>query len=154
MQNSLPHTFHIPVMGLAFTVDTPIKVARFGISSVISIIDDRLIEMMRRHYYAQLNRPYIPITSKEDDYRAKRITDYLNLVNEIVRNQVAKLQNSAFKTGSDIAKYFEMLPSSSFLRQLYFKMTHLSDGTEKETLEHFLRMQIKPTAKFYFRRFS
>ena len=31
------HTFHIPVMGLAYTVDSPVKVARFGISSVISI---------------------------------------------------------------------------------------------------------------------
>lgn len=37
---SSEHSFHIPVMGIAFTIDTPIKVARFGISSVISIVED------------------------------------------------------------------------------------------------------------------
>jgi len=31
-----PHSFHIPVMGTGFTIDTPLKVARYGISSVIS----------------------------------------------------------------------------------------------------------------------
>jgi hypothetical protein len=36
------HTFHIPVMGLAYTIDSPIRV-KYGISSVISIIDDDLI---------------------------------------------------------------------------------------------------------------
>ena len=42
---STHHKFHIPVMGLAYTIDSPIKVARFGISSVISIVEDRLVEM-------------------------------------------------------------------------------------------------------------
>ena len=46
MQYPPHHKFHIPVMGLAYTIDTPIKVARFGISSVISIVEDRLVEMM------------------------------------------------------------------------------------------------------------
>ena len=50
MRQPSEHTFHIPVMGIAFTIDSPIKVARFGISSVISIIEDRLIEMMRNIY--------------------------------------------------------------------------------------------------------
>ena len=27
------HTFHIPVMGTGYTIDTPLKVAHFGISS-------------------------------------------------------------------------------------------------------------------------
>ena len=31
------HSFHIPVLGLGYSIDTPVKVARFGISSVISI---------------------------------------------------------------------------------------------------------------------
>ena len=37
------HTFHIPVMGTAFTADTPLKVAQYGIDSVVSIVDDVLI---------------------------------------------------------------------------------------------------------------
>ena len=96
-------------MGLAFTVDTPVKVARFGISSVISIIEDKLIELMRRHYYKQMGEPYVPITDKDADYRARRITDYLNLVNNIVKSQVEKLRVASFESGSEIVKYFEML---------------------------------------------
>ena len=41
-----PHSFHIPVMGTGFTIDTPLKVARYGISSVISLVDDVLIEQV------------------------------------------------------------------------------------------------------------
>ena len=41
------HNFHIPVMGLGFTVDTPVKVAHYGISSVVSIAEDHLLERMR-----------------------------------------------------------------------------------------------------------
>ena len=92
MKNLQQHKFHIPVMGLAYTIDSPIKVARFGISSVISIVEDRLIEMMRSHYYPTINKPYYPIDTNENDYRAKRITDYLNLVNTIVQAQVEKLK--------------------------------------------------------------
>ncbi len=138
-----PHTFHIPVMGLAFTVDTPVKVARFGISSVISIIEDKLIEMMRKHYYGQINKPFQPISEKESDYRARRITDYLNLVNEIVKNQVEKLRVSTFESGSEIVRYFEMLPGGSKIRQLYLKMKTTDDPTEKEILGQYLRGQIR-----------
>ena len=66
---SSPHNFHIPVMGLAYTVDTPIKVARYGINSVISIIEDKLIELMRKHYYEKYEIPYVPISASEEDYR-------------------------------------------------------------------------------------
>lgn len=131
-------------MGLAFTVDTPQKVARFGISSVISIIEDKLIEMMRKHYYAQVNRPFTPITDKETDYRARRITDYLNLVNEIVKRQVETLRASAFGNGSEINRYFEMLPGASQLRQLYLKMEATRDDAEKQALQQHLRQAIRP----------
>jgi len=131
-------------MGLAFTIDSPIKVARFGISSVISIIEDRLVEMMRRHYYPTINQEYCPITTHEADYRAKRITDYLNLVNTIVETQVEKLRKTAFEAGSEIVKYFEMLPDESILKQLYRKMIKTSNQPEKDKIEAYLRTQIKP----------
>lgn len=139
-----PHTFHIPVMGLAFTVDTPVKVARYGISSVVSIIEDKLIELMRKHYYTQIGKPFVPITTKEEDYRAKRITDYLNLVNSIVKIQMEELRNSAFVTGSEIVKYFEMLPENSILKGLYKRMMLSGDKSEKEGLESYLRNQVRP----------
>ena len=87
MYSSAIHTFHIPVMGLAYTIDTPIKVARYGINSVVSIIEDKLVEMMRQHYYKVYGCPYKAIAPTEEDYRAKRITDYLNLMNAIVKGQ-------------------------------------------------------------------
>lgn len=138
------HTFHIPVMGLAYTIDTPIKVARFGINSVISIIEDKLIEMMRRHYYQQVQRPFVPITSKEIDYRAKRITDYLNLVNDIVSQQIEKLRNAVFETGSELSRYFEMLPGNNHLRLTYEKMLHAKNNDERQSLEKYLKGQIRP----------
>lgn len=130
-------------MGLAYTIDSPVKVARFGISSVISIIEDRLIEMMRRHYYPAIDREYQPIVTHEPDYRARRITDYLNLVNTIVQAQIEKLKQAAFETNSEIVKYFEMLPNNSSLKQLYRQMTGTKNRQEKEELQTYLRTQIK-----------
>jgi hypothetical protein len=131
-------------MGLAYTIDSPIKVAQFGISSVISIVEDRLVEMMRGYYYPTINKEYQPISTNEPDYRTKRITDYLNLVNTIVHAQVEKIRNAAFETGSDIVKYFEMLPDDSSLKQLYLKMVKTTNAGEKEKIESLLRNQIRP----------
>jgi len=143
MQVSDSHTFHIPVMGLAYTVDSPIKVARFGINSVISIIEDNLLEKMRSYYYPLIGEAYNPITSKEEDYRAKRITDYLNLVNRIVKNQKEKLKKSDFDTESEISKYFEMLPDGSKLKDAYVQMTIQNDREKKLQLQNWLRGEIK-----------
>ena len=133
------HTFHIPVMGLAYTIDSPVKVARFGISSVISIIEDRLIEMMRGVYYKQIGETYHPISTKETDYRARRITDYLNLVNRIVQSQMEQLRTLAFEKGSEIIKYFEMLPPGSPLKQLYVQMNNTGSAAERSKLISRLR---------------
>jgi hypothetical protein len=143
MNNTPLHTFHIPVLGLAYTIDSPVKVARYGINSVISIIEDKLIELMRMHYYKEANKPYMPITSKEHDYRARRITDYLNLVNDIVTKQVEKLKETAFEVGSEISKYFDMLPDGHSLRSLYTEMMCSDDSNRKSLLEDFLREQVR-----------
>jgi len=139
-----PHTFHIPVMGLAYTIDSPIKVARFGISSVISIVEDRLVEMMRSYYYPTIGQEYIPIGTKEEDYRAKRITDYLDLVNTIVTAQVEKIRKENFEPGSEIVKYFELLPDDCELKKKYRQLLLLTEPSAKEKLETYLRQQIKP----------
>ncbi len=131
-------------MGLAYTIDSPIKVARFGISSVISIVENRLIELMRKHYYPATGKTYQSISVHEDDFRAKRITDYLNLVNNIVQDQVEKLSNTAFETGSEIVKYFEMLPEDSTLKKAYYQMMNAGDENEKKEMEDHLRTQIRP----------
>src|SRR5690606_36485084 len=90
------HKFHIPVMGLAFTIDTPLKVARFGINSVISIIEDQLLESMRRHYSRLYQIAFEPIHDHEHDFRARRITAYLNLIHTVVTLQVNALRKMPF----------------------------------------------------------
>ena len=87
------HTVHIPVMGTGFTIDTPIKVARFGISSVMSIGDDELCETVRKHYCAKYDIPFEPIKKWDEDFRARRITAYLDLVHDIVTMQVSELKS-------------------------------------------------------------
>lgn len=131
-------------MGLAYTIDSPIKVAQFGISSVISLLEDTLIEKMRSYYYPKIKEEYIPINTDEPDYRAKRITDYLNLINKIVHEQIEKLKASTFETGSDIVQYFEMLPDNSKLKALYNMMLGTHDVKEKDNIQQQLRQQIVP----------
>ena len=143
MNNTPLHTFHIPVLGLAYTIDSPVKVARYGINSVVSIIEDRLIELMRMHYYKQTDKPYIPITPEDHDFRARRITDYLNLINDIVKTQLEKLAATAFEAGSEICKYFDMLPEGHSLRLLYTEMMSTSDRNRKTLLDDVLRKHVR-----------
>ncbi|RPI05623.1 MAG: hypothetical protein EHM64_05815 [Ignavibacteriae bacterium] len=142
MTDSRVHSFHIPVLGLAFSVDTPLRVARFGISSVISIVDDILIEHMRKHYARVYGVAYNPITVRDEDYRAKRITAYLNLLHHIVQKQIADLKASAFEKGSEIVKYFEMLPEDSPIKSLYHCMVHATTQEKQSELQQELRSNI------------
>ncbi len=122
MTNKNQHTFHVPVMGLGFTVDTPVRVAKYGISSVISIVDDILIEKMRGFYCEKLNVPYEPITEKDEDFRAKRITAYLNLIDDIVKDNFDELKNSFSEDRTEVEKYMDMLPDSSELKQKFYEL--------------------------------
>ena len=142
MQNQNVHTFHIPVLGLAFSIDTPLRVARYGIASVISIVDDVLIERMREHYSNLHGKPYTIIDPNEEDHRARRITAYLNLVNQIVHEQTAKLKASAFEQGSEIVKYFEMLAEHCPVKALYRRLAAACDAAHRANLENELRSRI------------
>ena len=138
------HSFHIPVMGIGFSVDTPVKVAQYGISSVISLVDDLLIEEMRQYYCKIMDKEYVPITKYEEDYRAKRITAYLNLIDQIVTKKFEAVKASCFEIGSEITKYFEMLSDGSPLKVLYHKMLETTDPETKKELQEQLRSQMKP----------
>ena len=70
------HSFHIPVMGIGYTIDTPLKVSHLGMDSVISLVDDILLEKLRKMYSEKFEVPYKEISDKIDDFRAKRITSY------------------------------------------------------------------------------
>ena len=144
MDSSSNHNFHIPVLGLGFTIDTPVKVARYGISSVLSIVDDFLVEAMREIHCVENGKKYEFITSKEDDYRARRITAYLNLLKEIVDTQFEKLKQEDFESGIEIHKYFELLPNESNLKLLYTKRMQSKDASEKLVLEKAIKAAMAP----------
>ncbi len=136
------HKFYIPVMGTGFTIDTPVKVAKYGISSVVSLVDDVLIEQMRSLISKDTDTPFEEIKSKEEDSRARRITSYLNLMDDVIEKQVGNLRSSIFEKGSEITRYFEMLPDSS-LRSAYQKMQATLDPEERSRLQNLLREKIQ-----------
>ncbi len=125
------HSFHIPVMGIGFTIDTPVKVAQYGISSSISLIDDILIERMRKYYCQKFNLPYQAITDKMTNYRADRITAYLNLMNEIIEKKFDELKQSVFEKGNALEKYIDMLPNFSNLKQSFDKLIQQEYSADK-----------------------
>lgn len=134
----MPHTFHIPVLGLAFSIDTPLNVARYGISSVVSIVDDELIERMRKYHCDQNDVEYVPIRKSEHDSRARRITAYLNLLNKLVDQQFLKLKEQPFDR-IDIKRYFKLLPDQSVLKQGYDLLGEYEQGEGKTIFENILR---------------
>jgi len=131
------HSFHIPVMGTSYTADTPARVAPFGISSVISLVDDLLLERFRQYYAREFQLPYEPISRKAEDGRAKRVTAYLDTLAEVVRIRFEAIKAQPFFQPNDKAKYFEMLPAKHPLRQLYDKLQSLKAAapTERAAIE-------------------
>ncbi len=138
------HTFHIPVLGLGYSVDTPIKVARFGISSVVSIMDDELLEQMRQFHCSKLQMPYMYIDKYSEDSRARRITEYLDTVQYIVAAQMVYLRGLPLTEENDLTKYFELLPGNSELKSQFQELKALSPGKHREKLEQELRDAVTP----------
>ena len=108
MNKKTEHTFHIPVMGTAFTIATPLRVAKFGISSVISMCDDELCENMREVHAKKFNLPFTPIEKFSEDFRARRITAYLNDIDTIVKDQIEEMKTQSFENEqSELRKYLD-----------------------------------------------
>jgi len=117
------HSFHIPVMGIAFTIDTPLKVAQYGMDSVISLVDDILLEKLRKMYSEKFEVPYDEITDKIDDFRAKRITSYLNLISDLANKKFEALKNVTAEKSDEIKAYINMLPNGSTIKAEFKKLT-------------------------------
>ena len=113
------HSFHIPVLGVGYSIDTPVNVAPFGISSVISLVDDGTIEKMREFYCNKFDIPYKAISKKVEDFRAERITSYLNVVEEIVNRKVEEIKNATSNASGELEKYIDMLPNTSSLKSKF-----------------------------------
>ncbi|MDP1676085.1 MAG: hypothetical protein Q8L88_04405 [Bacteroidota bacterium] len=137
------HTFHIPVMGIGFTIDTPVKVAHYGISSVMSLVDDILAEKMREFYSKKLDLPYDAITEKNStDHRAQRITAYLNLVDKMVHDKFAEMKRSFNEKGEEIQKYIDMLPDFSEVKKQFREF--VANNTVREDIAAWIDAHLHP----------
>jgi hypothetical protein len=125
------HSFHIPVMGIGFTIDTPLRVSQYGIDSVISLVDDSLLERIRKMYCGKFEIPYYEISKKTEDFRAKRITSYLNLLNELAEKKFEELKSATIKKGNAIKEYFSMLPDSSVIKNEFKELKAKHFSSEK-----------------------
>ncbi len=117
------HSFHIPVMGIGFTIDTPLKVAQYGMDSVISLVDDILLEKLRKMYSEKFEIPYNEITDKIDDFRAKRITSYLNLISDLANEKFEALKSVSVEKSEELFNYINMLPNGSKMKSEFEKLT-------------------------------
>lgn len=137
------HNFHIPVMGLAYTIDSPIRVAQYGISSVISIIDDEILEKMKGFYNKKFNLDYFGISTKTEDYRAKRITAYLDMVDDIVNEKFESFKQEITKNKEALKNFIAILPNTSDLKtglqNLVSQKDNLGSG-----IKNFIESNLKP----------
>lgn len=138
------HLFHIPVMGTGHSADTPIRVAPFGISSVISLVDDFLLEKLREHYSRKHNLTYTKITRHQVDGRAKRISAYLDLVSTLVHMRMEQIRGQSFFEKNDKEKYFELLPDNSALKVDFIRLRSMPSGFERDILARELAAKMKP----------
>ncbi|MEA3288274.1 MAG: hypothetical protein U9Q77_13005 [Candidatus Marinimicrobia bacterium] len=143
MSESL-HNFHIPVMGTGHSIDTPIRLAHLGITSVISIIDDLLVERLRKYYTNQYDLPYERISMRAIDGRAKRITAYLDMVQDIVEMKMERVRSLPFFEQNEKSRYFDLLPNTSALKKAYQNLLATEPGKLREKIGTELSQRMKP----------
>ncbi len=110
-------------MGIAFTIDTPLKIAHLGIDSVLSLGDDMLLERLRKMYCEKFAIPYHEISDKIEDFRAKRITSYLNLIGKLTDQKFEEIKNVSAGISKELKEYFDLLPDYSTIKQEFNKLT-------------------------------
>ncbi len=136
------HSIHIPVMGLAYTIDSPVRVAQYGLASTLSVMDDELIERMNKFYCEKFELPYQEITKKIDDFRAKRITAYLNTLDTIVKRKFDHLKKDLLQSKKNVEDYIEMLPTVSEIRKQL--QTYIDDKISADNLKNILDTYLTP----------
>ncbi|SVB43835.1 uncharacterized protein METZ01_LOCUS196689, partial [marine metagenome] len=98
-------------------------------------MDDMLVEKIRKHYCEKFNLAFAPITRWSEDARARRITAYINTVQEIVQIKFEKIKSLPFYESNDKEKYFTMLPDESPLKLAYNKLMEMTPGKKREDAE-------------------
>ncbi|MGE5784371.1 MAG: hypothetical protein ACM3ZE_07260, partial [Myxococcales bacterium] len=137
------HHFHIPVMGTGFTNTTPLEVAPLGVTSVVALADDTLLEQQRQALSKKFGVEYQPIGPKEEDARARRTAAYLDLIADEVARRFELLKNSPFEPGSAIHRYFELLPETD-TKVKWRNLPTITEPTERARVESELRAAVIP----------
>jgi hypothetical protein len=145
MTNNKLHSFHIPVMGLAYTIDSPIRVAHFGIDSVISIVDDDLVERMNAFYSNKFSLPYKEISAKLQDCRADRITSYLNTVDKIVKTKYEVFCAELATSKQALHNFIDMLPQMSSVKKA-LELYVSSQFNKSNEISNYLAKHLHPGA--------
>ncbi|MBN1990481.1 MAG: hypothetical protein JW783_13845 [Bacteroidales bacterium] len=135
------HTFHIPVMGIGYTLDSPVKVAHLGITSVVSLLDDMLMEKLREFHSKQMGITFQSISNKVEDFRAERITAFLNLMDSMVKEKVDEMKSAIATKRDELDKYFDMLPDAS---EVKLKFNELKQHATLKELKQWLQSNIHP----------
>ena len=130
-------------MGLAFTIDSPIRVAHLGINSVISIIDDELMEKMNAFYSKKFHFSYNEITSKIHDYRAERTKSYLNLVSKIVEQKYLNFCDEISENKQSLLRFLETLPQTSSIKN-NLKDIISRNADSLETVKNYISQYLHP----------
>lgn len=128
-------------MGIGFTIDSPLKVSHYGIDSVISLVDDILIEKIRKMYCDKFEKPYTEITEKVEDFRAKRITSYLNLIQDVAISKFENLKKLTSDSRAEVKKYFAMLPDSSQIKIDF--SNYINDGFTMDDIKIWMEDNLK-----------
>ncbi len=126
-------------MGIGYTIDTPIKVAHLGIASAISLVDDILVERMREFYSTKYNLPFSAINNKIEDFRAKRITAYLDTVNIIVNQKYHDFKSALTEKRNELNRFLSLLPDTSELKLKLSQIIESASAVQiKEIIEKYL----------------
>lgn len=129
-------------MGIGFTIDTPLKVAQYGISSVISTVDDILVERLRKFYSEKFDLPFQEISSKTDDFRAKRFTAYLDMLHDVATENLEEIKKSfQNKTSKELDKLMNLLPDVSGIKNKFHNF--LSNQPSKQDVYNWLNENLQ-----------
>jgi hypothetical protein len=124
-------------MGIGFTVDSALKVARYGINSVLSLSGQSLHEKLRKFHSEKNGIAYEKITKEVDDYKALRTTIYLNFLDDQVTKTFDNYKNSPLQHKGEIEKYINLSPNSSKLKKEFHSLmeTPSEDNKIKNWIE-------------------
>ena len=100
-------------MGVSFTNESPLKIGRFGIDSVMSLGDDNLLEDLRKHWAGKRGDGFTPIAKNAPQARARRVQAWCDLVADELDAQMLHMRREPMMPGLDLWRYFALLPEGA-----------------------------------------